>query len=121
MTDIQSAIRDGMHVLRRESGESVIYARANVALTVLAVVGSTKFVTSSERGGTLIVRSVDFLIAAAELAELGGIPLEGDLIRRLMPVTETYEVVRFNSEPCWRWRESGRDELRIHTKLLRRD
>ncbi|MBA3707366.1 MAG: hypothetical protein H0W83_00935 [Planctomycetes bacterium] len=114
---------DGLAWLERQRTafltKSVTYRRGPREVAVRATVSRTVFEAVIAGGVVERVESRDFLIAAAELGDLG-LPQRGDL------VVETgdgrahhHEVLAPGREPHWRWSDPHRRVLRIHTKHLR--
>lgn len=91
----------------------VRYQRRNrQAIDVSAVLGRTLFRAENEYGVTIRLESRDFLIAAADL------DLEPERGDQIIYAGDCYEVLAPNAEPCWRWSDSFRQTLRIHTKEI---
>ena len=88
---------------RRRSGQIV---------EIPAALGRTLFRIEDEYGITIRTESRDFLIAASDLNVE---PERGD---QIIYAGVCYEVLAPNSEPCWRWSDSFRQTLRIHTKEI---
>jgi len=94
----------------------VIYRRGDLSAELPATIGKTVFKVSDDYGRFQYIESRDYLISAAELV-LDGItvlPEKGD---EIVENGQIYEVMAPNSEPEWRYSDSSRQCLRIHTKL----
>ena len=101
--------------------QSVVYQRGTDTAPVPATVGQTVFQIDDGAGALLRIESRDYLIRAVDLV-LGGnaiLPKRGDRIREAVGAQVfVYEVVGPGDEPCWRWSDSYRQTLRIHTKQV---
>ena len=105
----------------RHLTQSVVFQRGTDMVTVLATIGATLFQIDDGDGGILRVESRDYLILAADLVLSGNpiLPQRGDQIRETQgDRTFVYEVNSPGDEPCWRWSDSYRQTLRIHTKQV---
>jgi len=101
--------------------QSVVYQRGTDTTPVPATVGETVFQIDDGAGALLRVESRDYLIRAADLVLAGNaiLPKRGDRIRETSGTQViVYEVVGPGDEPCWRWSDSYRQTLRIHTKQV---
>lgn len=74
--------------------------------------GRTVFRAENEYGVSVIVRSVDFIVA---YEDLNFYPDKGDEIQ---VDGERYEVLAPNNEPVWRWSGLDNTSLRIHSKAI---
>ena len=94
----------------------VIYRRGDLSVELPATIGRTVFKVSDDYGRFQYIESRDYLLTAADLV-LDGItvlPEKGD---EIIESGQIYEVMAPNSEPEWRYSDSSRQCLRIHTKL----
>jgi len=120
MTDLIKNAMAWLEAQRREHlAISVIYRRGEGAVELPATVGKTVFKVSDDYGRFQYIESRDYLIHAADLVLNGQtvLPQSGD------EITENgfvYEVMAPNGEPEWRYSDSYRQCLRIHTKLTGR-
>jgi len=99
----------------------VTYCRDAAAVEVRATIGRTVFKVASEYGMFEKYISRDYIIAAGELLLNGEpiLPARGDQIREIQgSKTYVYEVMAPGNDPCWRWSDSYRRSLRIHTKQV---
>jgi len=67
------------------------------------------------------LESADWIVTAADLIldEAATLPASGDLIKETSGgVTYTWQVTAVGGEPCFRYCDSARVSLRIHTKLI---
>lgn len=99
----------------------VTYCRDAATAEVRATIGRTVFEVSHEYGVFEKYISRDYIIAAGELLLNGEpiLPARGDMIRETRDGrTYVYEAMAPGNEPCWRWSDSFRRSLRIHTKQI---
>jgi len=99
---------------------TVTYIRGDHQLQVAAMIGSTIFEIDDQYGAVERFESRDFLISAADLILDGEVtqPRPGDQIKEMQGRTFVYEVMSPGKEPCWRYSDSYRQMLRIHTKQV---
>jgi len=117
---VQSDVSEALAEARAEFGEAVIYSRGATTVTLTAGPGSTERDQTNYDGLVTIDRRADWLILASDLADAGlGVPQSGDLIEATADAeTVTWEVLPIGDEPCYRYRDSERTELRVHSSLL---
>ncbi|MDD5699517.1 MAG: hypothetical protein PHH77_12960 [Victivallaceae bacterium] len=94
----------------------VIYRHGSDSAEVPATVGKTVFKVIDDYGRFQHIESRDYLISAADLVldNIRILPQPGDEIEENDFI---YEVMAPNNEPEWRYSDSCRQILRIHTKL----
>jgi hypothetical protein len=94
----------------------VIYRRGGNSAEVPATVGKTVFKVIDDYGRCQHIESRDYLISAADLVlnDTQVLPGPGD---KIVENGFVYEVMAPNNEPEWRYSDSSRNTLRIHTKL----
>ena len=94
----------------------VIYRRGSDSTEVQATIGKTVFKVTDDYGRYQHIESRDYLISAAELVleNTQILPEPGD---EIVEGNFVYEVMAPNNEPEWRYSDSSRQTLRIHTKL----
>jgi len=94
----------------------VIYRRGGESAGVPATVGKTVFKVTDDYGRYQHIESRDYLISTADLILNGTqiLPEPGD---EIVEDGFIYEVMAPNNEPEWRYSDSYRNTLRIHTKL----
>jgi hypothetical protein len=94
----------------------VIYWRGGDSAEVPATVGKTVFKVTDDYGRFQYIESRDYLISAADLVlnDTRILPEPGD---EIVEGGFVYEVMAPNNEPEWRYSDSCRNTLRIHTKL----
>jgi len=88
-----------------------------MSIELSATVGRTVFEQADEYGIVHKTESRDFLIRSTDLVINGSqvTPKAGDRIRES---TFVYEVMAPGTEPAWRYSDTYRRTLRIHTKLI---
>ena len=98
----------------------VIYRRGGDSAEVPATIGKTVFKVADDYGRFQYIESRDYLISAADLVlnETQILPEPGD---EIVEEGFVYEVMAPNNEPEWRYSDSYRNTLRIHTKLTGED
>jgi len=119
-----NAIGHALDTVRGVAGVQVTYHRGEDSVTIQqAVRGSSQYEADDGRGLVTEVQVEDFLIPAAGLV-LGGLatePEDGDRIEQVVGAKRlTYEVMAPSSaETAWRYSDTTRTTLRIHTKLIK--
>lgn len=100
---------------------TVTYRRGETSAEVRAAIGRTVFEVTDSVGVAERTESRDFLIPASDLV-LGGeavLPKQGDRIEETQDSkVYVYEVMAPGQEPCWRFSDSYRRTLRVHTKQV---
>jgi len=101
------------------AASTVTYSHGGFSVEVEATIGTTRFDVETEGVGVQTLQSRDFLIFAADLV-LEGVevpPARGAQIRETVgSKTFVFEVMAPGQEPPWRYSDSFRKTLRIHTK-----
>ena len=94
----------------------VIYRRGDCIAKVPATIGKTIFRIEDGYGRIVHYESRDYLISSADLMINGIIitPHKGD---EIIDENFIYEVMAPANEPEWRYSDSFRNTLRIHTKM----
>jgi hypothetical protein len=105
---------------RTHLARSARMRRGTLEIEITATPSRTSVTLDGPRGIER-AESDDFFLAPDELAEL--LPLkEGDQI--LMPAangddtTRVFELCNFAGESCWRYTDSERRSIRVHTKMV---
>lgn len=97
----------------------VTYRRGATELVVPATIGMTTFEQQDSDGIVTRFQSRDFIITAADIADLGE-PVVGDEIDEVHSGTQyTNEVMAVAGGPAWRWADAYREAIRVHTKQTR--
>jgi len=93
----------------------ITYRRDDDTVEVPATIGKTVFRIEDEYGRVVRYESRDFLITASDLVLTGTLvlPERGD---EIIDDGYIYEVMAPANEPKWRYSDSFRNTLRIHTK-----
>jgi hypothetical protein len=113
-------LKNGMSWLesqrKKHLSSPVIYRRGEDTAEVLATIGKTIFRIEDEYGRIVHYESRDFLISSADLVINGTIttPQRGD---EIIDEGFVYEVMAPANEPEWRYSDTNRQTLRIHTKM----
>jgi len=120
MTDLLQKASDWLENQRtRHAATTVQYVRGSRSVEVLASIGKTTFEVDDGYGILVRHESRDFLILAADLVldDQPILPQRGDRIRETQGgQVFVYEVTAPGKEPCWRYSDSYRKTLRIHTQ-----
>lgn len=108
------------------SATSLTYTRGdNTIEDMKGTQGSTNWRVVDRDGFPIRKTSVDWIIEAATLAidDVPILPKRGDLITRVIGgVSRVYRVLPFgDDEQEYRFLDTGRTQLRIHTKLITED
>ena len=95
----------------------VIYRLGDQSVELPATIGRTVFKVSDDYGRYQYIESRDYLVTAADLVLNGEttLPESGD---EIVENGQIYEVMAPNGEPEWRYSDSSRQCLRIHTKHI---
>ncbi|CAG0972692.1 hypothetical protein PHYC_01335 [Phycisphaerales bacterium] len=105
----------------KHMSRTVVYQRGAEAKEVLATIGRTEFEQADDAGLIHRVESRDFLVRAADL-DLGAgpiLPRAGDQVRETVGTQVfVYEVNAPGGQPPFRYSDSYRRVLRIHTKHI---
>lgn len=123
MTDVLQAGSNWLaDQLKTHASREVVYRRGAQEVTVQATVGRTLLKLDDGYGGVRMEwTDRDFLIQALDLVLAGSssLPERGDVIRETQGAkTFIYEVMAPGKEPPWRWSDTYRKLLRIHTKQV---
>jgi hypothetical protein len=122
MTDLLEKASNWLQERRTQYASRVVtYARGAASVDLPATVGKTTFEVDDGFGVLVRSESRDFLVLATDLV-LGGqpaLPQRGDRIAETQDgTTYVYEVIAPGNAPCWRYSDSYRQALRIHTKQV---
>jgi len=102
--------------------DAVTYWRGGASVEVSATVGSSEHDVHDGFGGSIRVETRDYLIRTEDLIldDERTLPVSGDQVVEVIDGTEvTYEVAApGQNEPCFRYSDSRRKTLRIHTKNI---
>lgn len=107
---------------RSHLSSAVTYTRGvNSISGLLATVGRTQFETTDDNGVVEAWESRDFIVSKSDmvLSSTAIEPARGDRITQtLNGATCVFEVMAPAGQPVWRWSDSRRYRMRIHTKLV---
>ena len=94
----------------------VLYKKGNDLVEIPATIGKTIFRVEDNYGRIVHYESRDYLISSADLLINGTVvpPEKGD---EIIDDGFIYEVMAPANEPEWRYSDSFRNTLRIHTKM----
>ncbi len=118
-------LKNGMSWLesqrKKHLASQVLYRRDGASVPITATIGKTVFKIEDEYGRIVHYESRDYLISTADLVLDGEtvLPERGDEI-----IDEdgfVYEVMAPANEPEWRYSDTHRQTLRIHTKHTRKE
>ena len=113
-------MRNALAWLEEQRGQfltvPVSYWRGDFVVSLPASIGKTVFKVADDYGRFQYIESRDYLINTASLIINGErvLPESGD---EIVEDNLIYEVMAPNNEPEWRYSDSYRQTLRIHTKL----
>jgi hypothetical protein len=105
----------------RHAASQVEYLRGSRSVDISATIGKTTFEIDDGYGMLVRHESRDFLVLATDLvlADQSTLPQRGDRIREPQgQQVFVYEVTAPGKEPCWRYSDSFRKTLRIHTQQV---
>lgn len=123
MPALAAATRRLNAAMARLTSEPIVYEHAAGAITIPgATHGRGQIETGDEFGIAHLAETDDWLLDAAALTVAGEPyrPRPGDRIRQTdaQGRETTYEVQHPGNEEPWRWCDSHRQRLRIHTKRV---
>jgi hypothetical protein len=106
--------------MRAALSADVVYIRGSESVRIPATVGRTVFEVEDSQG-VLRWESRDFVVSACDLVlgALPVVPVKGDLIeeRSCDGTVRTYEVTAPGREQEWKYADTSRRMIRVHTKL----
>lgn len=106
---------------RQAFGVPIVYSRGDGEVSLMATVGRSDFPIDSAEGPVLL-RTVDFLIAAGSIVFGSGGPTEPERADRITAtigeVEETYEVLPTEGTQPWRWSDPAQQQYRVHTQKI---
>ncbi len=106
---------------RAHASLTVTYSRGENSVELSAAIGNTPFELDDGHGVITRIESRDFLITAWDLVLDGSetVPQAGDKIRETVGSQGiVYEAMAPGDEPPYRYSDSHRHSLRIHTKQV---
>lgn len=99
----------------------ILYQRGALSLEMNATIGRTVFEEADELNVIHRTESRDYLVRAVDLVEdsQAFLPAPGDrIVEDFGEAAQQYEVMSLANEPPYRWADSTRETLRIHTKAV---
>ena len=113
MTDLLKQGSDWLESTRDSYlASQILYRRGVTTATVNATFGKTDYEVEDDYGLSVGTSIVDFLILAASLSVFVE-PKSGD---QIVYDGRVYEVMSLLGQGNWRWSDSYRTTMRIHTK-----
>jgi len=109
--------------LKASASQTVTYTRGNASVEILATYGRKPLKIDDGMGGirlewtdmSFTFPAADFHFAYGDTIE----PQRGDLVTMTISgQAQTFEVLPFGSEPCWRWDNGYQIRLFVHTKHI---
>lgn len=109
---------------REHAAVEVTYVRPHVGERTGLLATRGRSDVTVDRGDSYVetIRSDDWLIAPGDLVIAGQetLPAAGDLIHERTSSSHiTHEVIQIGNEPVWRYTDSYRHRIRIHSKRVR--
>ena len=107
--------------MKTHASVDVVYERGAEQVPLKATIGKTEFELDDGSGVVVRIQSRDYLIHAADLQLSGSptLPVAGDRIRETQgDKTFVYEVMAPGNEPHYRYSDTFRKLLRIHSKYV---
>ena len=101
--------------------QTVTYQRGDATVELKAKIGRTQRASQDTFGAQVSWEARDYIVQGDDLVLDGErvTPQEGDRITETLGGnTLTYEVQSFPGEPCFRFADAYRIELRIHTRQI---
>ena len=105
--------------MKTHASVDVVYERGAEQVPLKATIGKTEFELDDGSGVVVRIQSRDYLLHAADLQLNGSptLPVAGDRIRETQgDKTFVYEVMAPGNEPHYRYSDTFRKLLRIHSK-----
>ena len=122
MTNLMQRAADCMAArLKASCSEAVIAIRGTEHCDLSAAFGQSQFQVDTPSGGLLTWESHDFIVPAEDYQFAGEVcePQRGDIIEKTLGAdTLRYEVLGPGKERVFRYCDSYRTLLRIHTQLI---
>lgn len=123
MADLLSTGAAWLSKVRKDhASRTVTYKRGADEVELEATKGASPHSSKDQYGFAYRVKSVDWLLTAADLILDGSetTPQRGDIIEEVIDgTTFTYEVMPFGEDPEWRWSDvPAHTTMRVHTKEI---
>ncbi len=109
--------------LKDFAAQPITYSRGAESVDLLASYGAKLLKIDDGAGGIRMEwTDMDFVIPAADFHFPYGDTIEpqrGDLVHMTIEgQVQSFEVLPFGSEPCWRWCDPYHVNIRVHTKHI---
>ncbi len=107
-----------------ETGPLVTYRRQSDSVSLRAAIGRTRWEGTDENGVVYYLETRDFLVREGDLVLNGAkvLPQRGDTIEETTATDKfTYAVSAPAGQQPWRFTDSSRTRIRIHTTLIKRE
>lgn len=122
MSVMDELVAVGFDVAMQMAGASIDYIRGENTLSALdAIPSEERYEVADEEGVVQEIHSRDYLLTIDDLV-IGGAAIEpraGDrIVETVNGQTLTFEVFPVDRERCFRYRDHGRQSIRIHTKRV---
>lgn len=120
LSTFDSVIAEALQTVRGIAGRTVTFTQKATGKSVVVVaVPSTRAYTAADRNGVMVRHILtDWLVAACDLVIDGKFiePVDGDtIIERVGAKKHTHSVSFPNDGDVFRYSDTGRTQLRIHT------
>jgi hypothetical protein len=109
--------------LKANASQPVTYSRGAQSVDLMSSYGAKLLKIDDGMGGIRIEwTDQDFKFLGADFHFVYGDTIEpqrGDLVKATIDgQVETFEVLPFGTEPCWRWCDPYHVNIRVHTKHI---
>ena len=121
MSVFSDAITGAQQAIQAVAGADVIYTRNGIEIPLRATIGKTEFSSGETETVVVTSRVRDFIVNTADLVADGEpfLPDVGDLITETAGgQVFTYQAMALANEEVWRYSDTGRNQIRIHTKEI---
>lgn len=107
--------------LRSERGMDVTYLRRKQSVSLVAIPARTPVRVDPQGQSRIESRMRDWLIVPGDLVidEAEVLPIQGDTITDDSGFV--WRVVDIDGEPCWRYTNSAKVQIRVHSQLIQGD
>ncbi|MFH1302334.1 MAG: hypothetical protein ABIK07_14835 [Planctomycetota bacterium] len=125
MSVLENVLAVGLQAGLSLTATSLTYTQDGTPIDINGTQGSTNWRVMDRDGFPLRKTSVDWIVKAADLV-IDGVPVlpkrNGLITRVLGGVSRVYQVLPFGDDELeYRFLDTGRTMLRIHTKLITED
>jgi hypothetical protein len=95
----------------------VEYQRGDADLSIRAKRGRSVFEVTNAQGFLMRTEVQDFIVQADDFI-IDGLPSAPERSDRITDGDNIFEVMSFGGEPCFRYTDEYRQQMRIHTKKV---